>query len=322
MAVVAGIDEAGYGPKLGPLVLSAVAFRVRDEEVEGDLWKRLAGAVTGKTSRRGLKLVVTDSKKAYSRRTGIGVLEETVLAFAVTSGQYRTTLPELMKSLAGSEHERSYGYPWYAEQEVGIPVSGRALGAEGKAERLKKAMEEAGVEFLGARVLPVFEGTLNRQFAETDNKSETLWLNAAQLLARLRKRYGNEKLAVTVDKQGGRDRYGPLLGKKFPKSRFVIHSQGQAASHYELRGEGGGEPFHVSFVMKGEEHSLPVALASMHAKYVRELFMMVFSRYWGEKAPGVKSTAGYGLDASRFIEEIAGTVEKMGIDKRRLIRER
>ena len=320
MAIVAGIDEAGYGPKLGPLVLSAVAFRVEDGEVESDLWKKLAGAVTLKATKRGHKLVVTDSKKAYNKKTGIGVLEETVLSFAAVSGQHRKTMCELMKSLAGAEHEKSHEYPWYAGQEVGIPVSGRALGAEAKAEKLKKVMEEAGVEFLGARVLPVFEGTLNEQFAKTDNKSEVLFAAAGQLLARLKQRYGDERLAVTVDKQGGRDRYGPLLAKRFPKSRFVIHKQGRYESHYELRGE--GEPFHVSFVMKGEEHSLAVALASMHAKYVRELFMMLFARYWQEKAPGVKPTAGYGLDAARFLEEVAPVVQEMKIPKEMLIRER
>ncbi len=43
MTVLAGIDEAGYGPTLGPLVVSLAAFRVAGAEAEapGDLWSAL-----------------------------------------------------------------------------------------------------------------------------------------------------------------------------------------------------------------------------------------------------------------------------------------
>ncbi len=75
--------------------------------------------------------------------------------------------------------------------------------------------------------------------------------------------------------------------------------------------------------MKGaEDHSLPVALASMHAKYVRELFMMLFSRYWRAKAPEVKPTAGYGSDANRFLEEVSPAVDELGIPREMLVRQR
>ncbi len=49
---------------------------------------------------------------------------------------------------------------------------------------------------------------------------------------------------------------------------------------------------------------LPVALASMLAKYVRELCMGQFNRYWGHLVPGLQPTAGYYVDAQRFLGEI------------------
>ena len=45
MTIVAGIDEAGYGPWLGPLVVSAAALRVPPELAEVDLWKTLSAGV-------------------------------------------------------------------------------------------------------------------------------------------------------------------------------------------------------------------------------------------------------------------------------------
>ena len=46
MAIVAGIDEAGYGPLLGPLVVSVVAFEVPDGLAGVDLWELLSAAVS------------------------------------------------------------------------------------------------------------------------------------------------------------------------------------------------------------------------------------------------------------------------------------
>ena len=51
--------------------------------------------------------------------------------------------------------------------------------------------------------------------------------------------------------------------------------------------------------MKGEEF-LPTALASMTAKYLRELSMRAFNEFWCARVPGLRPTAGYPGDAPRF----------------------
>ena len=43
MPWVVGIDEAGYGPNLGPLVQAAVALRLPDDDLAG--WTTLASRV-------------------------------------------------------------------------------------------------------------------------------------------------------------------------------------------------------------------------------------------------------------------------------------
>ena len=40
-----GIDEAGYGPNLGPLVMTAVACRTPEKHADGCLWRVLRQAV-------------------------------------------------------------------------------------------------------------------------------------------------------------------------------------------------------------------------------------------------------------------------------------
>ncbi len=67
MAWIVGIDEAGYGPNLGPFVMSAVAFRIPGADANADLWSILSAAVrrpgNGGADRR---IVVGDSKLVYS----------------------------------------------------------------------------------------------------------------------------------------------------------------------------------------------------------------------------------------------------------------
>ena len=48
----------------------------------------------------------------------------------------------------------------------------------------------------------------------------------------------------------------------------------------------------------------------MFAKYLRELGMMHFNRWWSEKAGGIEPTAGYPRDAERFVNELraAGSI--------------
>ena len=76
--IIAGIDEAGYGPMLGPLVVSASVFRVPDG-ADANLWKQLSPLVVRKSVDG--RIAVNDSKKIYKRRKGLQALEEGLLPF-------------------------------------------------------------------------------------------------------------------------------------------------------------------------------------------------------------------------------------------------
>ncbi len=88
MAVVAGIDEAGYGPLLGPLAVTATAFRVPDEAAEADLWELFRAAVARGAVRDNRRLRVADSKKLHHGSAGIELLERNVLPFLAALETY------------------------------------------------------------------------------------------------------------------------------------------------------------------------------------------------------------------------------------------
>jgi hypothetical protein len=51
----------------------------------------------------------------------------------------------------------------------------------------------------------------------------------------------------------------------------------------------------------------------MLSKYVRERLMSEFNRFWAERVPGLKPTAGYPADAVRFWQAIRPAAERLGL---------
>jgi hypothetical protein len=65
---------------------------------------------------------------------------------------------------------------------------------------------------------------------------------------------------------------------------------------------------------------MPVAIASMLSKYVREALMRRFNGYWQTLLPQLVPTAGYYNDGLRFLNDIAAKRAELGIVDGDLIR--
>ena len=115
-------------------------------------------------------------------------------------------------------------------------------------------------------------------------------------------------------------RYLPALQRLFEGSRFKVLQEGETLSAYCIQDS--DRCLEVFFSVRGEEKQLPVALASMVSKYVRELCMELFNRFWSEQVPGLQPTAGYFTDGRRFFADIQPAVRRLGLDKALLYRSR
>ena len=305
--IIIGIDEAGYGPLLGPSVLGISFFAYRGEGAVGAaphaFWKELAGAVSLKPARN--RIAIADSKTLYSRAGGLGVLEESVLGLLAARGKRPAGLRELLAAL-GERPEALDRYPWYRGRDVALPAAAFRPVIEAHAARLARCEERSAFVFRGLRARVVTEGEFTEVVGRTGNKAMIGLGCIGEALRRVCVRSRGGEVLALIDRQGGRTHYGRFLWKALSPRRVLVIRESEERSAYRVEGAD-GTVMTVHFTVEGEKGALPVALASMAAKYVRELHMELLNRYFIEKVgPGLRPTAGYVKDARRFLADIEG----------------
>lgn len=332
MAIVAGIDEAGLGPIIGPLVVSVAVFRVPDAMADQCLWQALAGSVTRKGFRKSPALPVADSKTMHVRRDGVVHLERGVLGMLRQSGSAPASLPELLRLTAPPALGQMQRYPWYAETLLPLPRQADAMDLALRANAAAEAMRRCRVCLEAVRAEPVFAGDYNRLVAATRNKAVALFGVTSRLISYVFHTYaqgppipehpdrppGREPVHIVIDRQGGRVRYRSPLQRMFEGWAIKIVEESARCSSYLVRD--GQRAAEIRFVTNGEADSLPVALASMVSKYIRELFMELLNRWWAGRVRHLKPTAGYYTDGRRFLKDIDRAISAEGIDRALLIR--
>ncbi|MHC4521660.1 MAG: ribonuclease H family protein, partial [Planctomycetota bacterium] len=289
MTILAGIDEAGFGPLLGPLVVSSCAFAVGLETVEGDLWQVLRKSV-GRTRKhlRG-RLLVADSKKAYKRAEGLGHLERSVLSVLGSVGERPADLGGLLSVLCPDCLPRLIEYPWYRETERRLlPVDRADLRIAGKVFADDAARCGVKLVRLASHCLDVAH--YNTLIGHMRNKAQVLFVTTTRLVQGLLEKFPGQDVHILIDRQGGRVHYREHLLRSFSEMDLRILVESERRSAYELRDR--SRVVRMSFEVGADERRLPVSLASMVSKYVRELLMERVNRYFAKMSPDLKPTAG------------------------------
>jgi len=329
-AVVAGLDEAGLGPLLGPLTIGFSAFRVPAEDT--DLWRQLARGVAPRSKRGERRIVVADSKKVFARSApGRRRLETTALAFLSLlhdDGAPPADAREVLFDALPPPDGVVARHPWY-EHLPSVPRAIDRGALELQAARLGRELAARDVTILGAGVRVVPSGELNDSYATTGNKADTVWARTLEVLRHLWTKHGEDGAAVTADLQGARSHYGPLLARGFPEASVRRLREDGIVSSYALeeRDEerrGGWLPrrMTVEFRAKGEEHSFSVALASCLAKYARETVMEAFNSYFHAVQSDLAPTAGYTTDGRRWLDEARPALLERDVPREILVRAR
>jgi hypothetical protein len=118
-------------------------------------------------------------------------------------------------------------------------------------------------------------------------------------------------IVFLCDKLGGRNFYAAMLQHAFPGGWVSAIRESAAESRYRIANL--GRDIEVVFRPRADAESVSVALASMLAKYLREVCMIQFNAFWRKHVPDLEPTAGYPGDAKRFFDAIRPAMEKLGI---------
>jgi hypothetical protein len=331
VATLIGTDEAGYGPNLGPLVISASVWEIPDGVAADGLYDLLGDVVTQSPAARAgkrsaaagagppPKIPIADSKVLYQSGGGLANLERGLLAALAVLDRRPACWREAWQSLSPESVPVCRAVPWHDGFDIPLPLGAEPAEIELLGPALASGLAAAGVRLVDVRSRAIFPEEFNGLVAAAGSKGSLLSHATLELAARLAATLGPGSIRIICDKHGGRNRYAPLVEEHFPGWLVEIYGEGRRRSVYRF---GPAERrVEISFQTKAES-CLPVALASMASKYLRELSMHALNAFWCGRIDGLRPTAGYPGDAKRFKASITALQTELGIEDAVLWREK
>jgi len=296
--IVVGVDENGLGPILGPLVTTSLSLEVSRYAPE-----RFAAI--------GRELGIDDSK-ATAGFGQMAVAEGLALALvAELCGRPVDTLDALFacllldapKDLQQACPERSAPQCW--SMPIALPCFGGDLAA-GCA--MLDGLKKRGVRVRHARSAVACTGVLNALLRTGQSGVEVDLELMERLVIDARDQAGAEVRAI-CGMVGGIRNYTAKL-RHFPAGGVTPQRARDRTLAYDVAGVG-----HVRFEIDADARHLPVALASMLGKYVRELWMQRQNRFYQAQDATLADVSGYHDPVTkRFIAASAGLRKQLGID--------
>jgi ribonuclease HII len=292
-----GIDENGLGPRLGPLVVTAISAEALGTAAE-DAPKGAMRARLGDSKRLvgfGDTALGEAWARAIGRRMGIDPASPDALVHA-----FSLDAPNALRAPCPHEH---------AEQCWS--VTGEAFVADAKLVRKVESdlakLEARGVEVRRVACVVLCARRLNDGVARGLTRFH-LDLHAMERLALdARERWGRDVFA-TCGKVGGFDRYVPAFGPMNGRLH-AVEREGRARSEYVIPGLG-----RIAFVRDADDKHLLVCMASLVGKWIRDLLMARIVRYHREHDSELPDASGYHDPVtSRFIDATRLTRKKRAL---------
>ncbi|MCY2984234.1 MAG: hypothetical protein NTY15_11460 [Planctomycetota bacterium] len=316
--LVIGVDEAGYGPSMGPLTICATAWRVPSDLNTSQMTSLLEPEFLAKPFKQNSSHVpIGDSKKIHRDTYAVEglILGARFLSFAI-DGNVPTEWDTQIAAFAEEDWNRLSSIPWYAKQPsehsnvLDHIIPDQADYFQAASQKTKSL----GIQLAGVRMRVIDEIEFNRHVDRTGNKSTLLSEASLGLVKQVILELGEkgEDVEVYCDKHGGRNRYQAILTYSFDEEWFDIEIESRGCSRYQAKWA--EHAMQIQFKVDGDS-IFPSAAASIMAKWTREELMNRLNGFWQNKVVvGFKPTAGYYVDAIRFAKQIDEAVKKLGLD--------
>lgn len=284
-----GIDENGLGPRLGPLVVTAVMARVSED----------GRIVAGQKPRGALEKRLGDSKAMVAHGdVALGEAWARILggkggvSFDSPDALFRAICLDPREALVARCPSHVERQCWNTEGEsftAPEPML-RSIAAD------LRRLEGKGVELVAVRTVVLCTERLNRDRERGLSRFDSDLHAMERLILALREEAGAPVEAI-CGKVGGYSRYSNAFGPLGGRLHTVVE-EGKARSTYRFPGLG-----EIAFVRDADANDLLVAMASMVGKWVRELTMARIVRHYGELIGKELNASGYHDPVTkRFVE--------------------
>lgn len=277
-----GADENGLGPRLGPLIVTAVLAEVSDAghklvtraprgklaELLGDSKALLAHGDVALGEAWARVLVAREGRVPLAEQT----VDNVVHAIALDDSEaLRRPCPERARAQCWS----TYGEAFEASPELLASV-----------DRALDDLAKKGVRVSMARSAVVCTSVLNTQAKRGVSRFHVDLHAMERLVLTMRDVAGEDVLAI-CGKVGGlghyMDAFGPLSGRL-----ATILEEKRSSSAYRFPGLG-----ELRFVMDADAGDRLVSLSSLVGKWMREVLMTRITRHYQAIDESVPSSSGY-----------------------------
>jgi ribonuclease HII len=297
--LVMGVDENGLGPRLGPLLATSVTLQT-PRYARADLCDR------------GLALGLTDSKEtggfgrmAFTESVALALVKRAGGGLPVSAdGLLDQVSPESRPRLrACCPDERTAGQCWAVDLPLPL-FGGEAAYGE---ELLDRLVGRSSLRIVDVQSRVACAGVLNAKLAAGKNKLAVDLELFEDLICAVHARHGSPLLAVCGMIGGVRD-YASRLSRFEPRRVGSLPGR-RGQRRYAVDGVG-----ELRFEVDADARHLPVALASIVGKYVREICMRRIGEFYRQSNPELKLASGYHDPVTtRFMDATEASRRRLGI---------
>lgn len=306
-----GIDEVGYGPILGPLVIGFIPIV---SSLKADDFNNQINEFLSKND----LITVQDSKLFFRGSNKHFKLELEILGFLSLFYNPFTYYREFLSFFL--RNKIMWEKAIWLNPNLKIPFftkEGSASIILDKRGIYKKCFFTTTTKIRKPWLFQIEPYLFNRMLESYDTKSELITYSVCGWVRRFVEMYSPDyNLTFYIGRHGGRKFYQRHLYRFFEKVQII--EEKNAYSHYRVQLD--ELEANLIFITNAEKKFPIVALSSMVAKYFRELSMHCFNLFWQKYKIALKPTSGYIPDALGFLESIKDIVQKLNINITEIVR--